>query len=801
MKKTNKTTLLFIASALAGVTAVAGVGTLLDVQEASANGTSVFEMVDGAGLRTSNPTGLRFKAIMTKDYYQQITTTSKDLYIAVIPYTYYNAYQSANTDLALYPWLVNTYGEGKILNLSIPDEKIYSTTVDGDAYYCANAVISNIRLNNYHLDFVGVAYITDGATYTDAGAVLEEDNARSVFEVAVKAYEDDEDRVLYKDFLEDTIEKGMYNAYGVKQDSATGKYVYNGASYDTFEEATTVVNVEDMTLTLEGTTVVEGKSKQLNAVMSFGDGKEFGKDMYYTWASSNTSVATVDENGVVTAKAVGTTEITVSALNGKYTATATLTVEAKPVVTVAEGVVFMAKSNGGKWSYETGAATINLDGVDFNLNEVEKVLVNGQEVAFAVNSATEMTLTNAPGGDQLYTFVTPEANYVLGGCIYANGISTVEELEEWRTTESYWYTVLLNDIDYEGATLAVGANVLGVLDGRGYQVKNFNYTQGFVKNMFDAKSVMKNVSFAGTQDCTGMGNYPAYGLFGQWTKGTLENLYLDITTTNLVEGGEHIATICYGLEATATAKNVVLDLKNANGNFHYGLNVNNGATVSGIVGGYEGVKGSTEGGGAAWGTAGGFHAKLSWMVAEEANDELLGYTSSYWAINASARTIALQPWKKVVLKKTVVNVENTIMAKAPESQWTRAISGAQADFSEVNADFSAIQSVTIDGEAFTSYTVNGSVLTLNNIAGGDHDIVITTETHVYNAIVCAYRLGISTVDELNAWRTTEQYQYAVLLNDIDYEGATLGAAGNILSVLDGRGYSISNFTTTNGLTT
>ena len=336
MKKTNKNTLLFLASALAGVTAFAGVGSLLDVKDASASGSSMFEMIEGAGLRTSNPTGLRFKAKMSSDYYQQITTTNKDLYIAVIPYTYYTAYQSANTDTALYPWLKATYGADKILNLSIPDDKIYSAMVDGESCYCANAVISNIRLNNYHLDFVGVAYITDGTTYMDAGNVLEEENARSVFEVAVKAYEDDEDRTLYKDFLEDTIEKGMYNAYGVKQDVTTGKYVYNGTSYDTFEEVTTVVNVDDTTLSLEDATVYVGGSKKLNAVMTFSDGKDFAKDMYYTWASSNTSVATVDENGVVTAKATGTTEITVSAVNGKYTATATLTVDEKPVVTIAD---------------------------------------------------------------------------------------------------------------------------------------------------------------------------------------------------------------------------------------------------------------------------------------------------------------------------------------------------------------------------------------------------------------------------------------------------------------------------------
>jgi hypothetical protein len=329
-----------------------------------------------------------------------------------------------------------------------------------------------------------------------------------------------------------------------------------------------------------------------------------------------------------------------------YTKTITFNVEKEEVA--VDGVI-MAQGNGGKWAYETGVATLDLTDKGVNLAGLTKVEMDGAEIDNYTVEGNKVVLTNAPGGDHVFTIYTATHTYTVKGCVYVVGISTVAELEEWRTTESYWYAVLLNDIDYKGATLSVGANVLGVLDGRGYKIKNFTYTQGFVKNMYDTRSVIKNVYFAGaTQDCTGMGKYPTYGLLGQWTNGTLENLYLDVTTTNLEEGGEHCATICYGVESTATVKNVVLDLKNANGNFHYAINKDNGATVVGVVGGYEGVKGSTEGGNAGWGVASGFHAKLSWMVAEEANDELLTFTSSYWVIDAAARTITLKPWVESV---------------------------------------------------------------------------------------------------------------------------------------------------------
>ena len=421
------------------------------------------------------------------------------------------------------------------------------------------------------------------------------------------------------------LSEGKFNAWG-----GFWKVDENGAPYMsdyTDNEGAPAVNVTGKTT--------------VGATISFSDTSFYP----LTYTLSETAGISINNNEVVIGEdaEIGATFTVTVTCEAYPEFTKTYTFEVEKTAMEVEGLV-MAKASGGKWSYDTGVATIDLTGKGIDLSNVLNVKID--DVAFDAYTVdgNKLVVTNAPGGDHVYTISTPSHTYSVKACVYANGISTVDELEAWRTTESYWYTVLLNDIDYEGATLAVGANVLGTLDGRGYQIKNFTYTQGFVKNMYAAESVIKNVYFAGaTQDCTGMGKYPAYGLFGQWTKGTLENLYLDITTTNMDEGAEHIATICYGLEATAKVTNVVLDLKNANGNFHYGVNQNNGALVTGVVGGYGGAKGSSEGGGAAWGVNGGFHQRLDWMIAEEANDELRSFTSAYWVIDVTARTITMKP--------------------------------------------------------------------------------------------------------------------------------------------------------------
>ncbi len=82
--------------------------------------------------------------------------------------------------------------------------------------------------------------------------------------------------------------------------------------------ATCVITVAGISLNKTSTTIVKGRNEQLTAsVYPYST---------YTWTSSNPSVATVSDTGLVTAVANGTTTIKVTTEDGRYKATCTVTV-------------------------------------------------------------------------------------------------------------------------------------------------------------------------------------------------------------------------------------------------------------------------------------------------------------------------------------------------------------------------------------------------------------------------------------------------------------------------------------------
>jgi len=107
----------------------------------------------------------------------------------------------------------------------------------------------------------------------------------------------------------------------------------NEAGYG--EEATlTVTTLEPEPVYLTGISLDEekldiliGESIELTATLS----PEDADDQTVTWESSNTDVATVDENGIVKALAKGTAIITVTTNDGGYTARCIVTVEYYPM--------------------------------------------------------------------------------------------------------------------------------------------------------------------------------------------------------------------------------------------------------------------------------------------------------------------------------------------------------------------------------------------------------------------------------------------------------------------------------------
>ena len=90
-----------------------------------------------------------------------------------------------------------------------------------------------------------------------------------------------------------------------------------------------VVEAENITLNVSSKELEVGKTTTLKATIT----PENATDKSITWSSDKDSVATVDNNGKVTAIAAGTAVITASTTNGELTATCTITVKAAPVET------------------------------------------------------------------------------------------------------------------------------------------------------------------------------------------------------------------------------------------------------------------------------------------------------------------------------------------------------------------------------------------------------------------------------------------------------------------------------------
>ncbi len=98
--------------------------------------------------------------------------------------------------------------------------------------------------------------------------------------------------------------------------------------------ATCIVKVTANTVAVTGVKLnktsiskVVGQTEQLTATVL----PENATNKAVTWKSSNTAVATVDANGKVTAKKVGTAKVTVTTKDGNKTATCSVTVTAKEV--------------------------------------------------------------------------------------------------------------------------------------------------------------------------------------------------------------------------------------------------------------------------------------------------------------------------------------------------------------------------------------------------------------------------------------------------------------------------------------
>ena len=176
MKRKMKTLLL---SALVAVTAsTTAVATVLTATPAMAETqTTRFAMVEGAAIRYSEPLGLRFITELGTQEYAELTReesgVTKELGMFIMPYEYIDTNADAVIDVTDYA-SVETKLDYTFYSSDGSVNKVYEyEDKNGDTYYRANGVISNLKLKNYAREFVGVGYIKEtknGVTkyeYTD----------------------------------------------------------------------------------------------------------------------------------------------------------------------------------------------------------------------------------------------------------------------------------------------------------------------------------------------------------------------------------------------------------------------------------------------------------------------------------------------------------------------------------------------------------------------------------------------------------------------------------------------------------
>ena len=166
----------------------------------------------------------------------------------------------------------------------------------------------------------------------------------------------------------------------------------------------TQVNTITLTLAPTGPVVVTGVSLDKTSISLEVNGTEQltatvapsnADNKNVTWSSSNTSVATVSENGLVTAIGAGTATITVTTEDGSKTATCTVTVT-PPAAPIPVTGISLNKSTATIYVGSTETLTVSYTPADANTgkaitwsssNENVATVSNGVVTAVAVGSA------------------------------------------------------------------------------------------------------------------------------------------------------------------------------------------------------------------------------------------------------------------------------------------------------------------------------------------------------------------------------------------------------------------------------
>ena len=294
-----------------------------------------FGTVFGAAVRLTEPNGIRFKLQLSESKKTEVFGESSDKTLGM--FIFPGSKLETVTDYSTL---------SQKIDIEFKENNLYKV---GDYWY-ANGVMTNLYIQNFNKEFVGVGYIYDGTNY-EYTQVNKADNVRSMSYVVNEAYVDSE-YVEYKDTFAGLIEKSVYAESGVTEkreqgdnDTITYTFTKGENTWSSYEEMKTAMPIS-MTVATNQTELVVGESLDLGAALVVDNSEIAGVDVPFEYTVDSNAVTVTD--GVMKATAEGTANVTVSF--GDYSQTVTVTVAEK------ENVVFNPASAGA--SAQVGYSTV-----------------------------------------------------------------------------------------------------------------------------------------------------------------------------------------------------------------------------------------------------------------------------------------------------------------------------------------------------------------------------------------------------------------------------------------------------------
>ena len=280
---------------------------------AKANTEPVFDMIGASVRLTEGTTGLRFAAVVDETTAKEVSENANKTFGAlIVPEDYFATYEVSKTGD-----VIKAFTDKSVV-ISYKEDLAVTENKDGDLI--VECSIVNLNYFNLAREFYGIIYIktVDGATatYDYATAVVEDTDmsVRNIYSVAGADY------MAYKDeYLpsEKAIVEGFLIKGAAIQTMGLGDEEGEISSEQELEELVADITMEMVfSAYLEETTATAYMSKGY-ALSSYA--VQDYQDQYAIYDSSDKTVATISDAGVIELLSAGQTNITVSILGFEKT--------------------------------------------------------------------------------------------------------------------------------------------------------------------------------------------------------------------------------------------------------------------------------------------------------------------------------------------------------------------------------------------------------------------------------------------------------------------------------------------------